>query len=126
FLIAFSMLSFGMLAAFAARMTVRRRGFPSESPPPTRVATVISLISLVNTRPRLASAAPFLCLIVCHFECPDMEPLYREKCVKDIVSRGRPKSEEARGIIPRASDFIPAMSYSSTPLPAQYHRRWRA
>src|SRR3989441_6468669 len=90
------MLSFGMLAAFAARITVRRRGFPSGSPPPTRAATVISLISLVNTLPRLASAAPFLCLMVCHFECPDMEPLYWEKSVESIVSRGRPKSEEAR------------------------------
>src|SRR2546426_5817209 len=96
FLIAFSMLSFGMLEAFAARITVRRRGFPSGSPPPTRAATVISLISLVNTLPRLASAAPFLCLMVCHFECPDMEPLYWEKSVESIVSRGRPKSEEAR------------------------------
>jgi len=26
----------------------------------------------VNTRPRFASVAPFLCLIVAHFECPDM------------------------------------------------------
>src|SRR5260370_41508828 len=26
----------------------------------------------VNTRPRFASVAPFLCLTVAHFECPDM------------------------------------------------------
>jgi hypothetical protein len=26
----------------------------------------------VKTFPRLASAAPFLCLMVCHFEWPDM------------------------------------------------------
>jgi hypothetical protein len=26
----------------------------------------------VNTLPRLASSAPFLCLIVAHFEWPDM------------------------------------------------------
>ncbi len=75
-MMAFSILSFGMLAAFAARTTVRSRGFPSGSPPPTRAATVISLISFVKTRPRLASAAPFLCLMVCHFECPDMKDLY--------------------------------------------------
>ena len=40
--------------------------------PPVRAATVISLISLVKILPRLASSAPFLCLIVCHLECPDI------------------------------------------------------
>ena len=40
--------------------------------PPVRAATVISLINLVKTLPRLASNAPFLCLIVCHLECPDI------------------------------------------------------
>jgi len=39
---------------------------------PLRAATVISLISLVKTLPRLASMAAFLCLIVLHFECPDI------------------------------------------------------
>jgi hypothetical protein len=33
----------------------------------------ISLISRVKILPRLASRAPFLCLIVAHFEWPDME-----------------------------------------------------
>jgi hypothetical protein len=28
---------------------------------------------LVKSLPRLASVAPFLCLIECHFECPDIE-----------------------------------------------------
>src|SRR5258705_2537573 len=69
---ALSMLSFGMLATLAAATTVRSRGLPFGSPPPTRAATVISLMIFVNTRPRLASAAPFLCLIVCHLEWPDM------------------------------------------------------
>src|SRR6185369_16859565 len=40
--------------------------------PPVRAATVISLINFVNSLPRLASSAPFLCLILCHFECPDI------------------------------------------------------
>src|SRR5262249_9266076 len=66
------MFSEGMLFAFASLMIVRRRGLVSASPPPARAATVNSLIRRVNTFPRLASAAPFLCLMVCHLECPDI------------------------------------------------------
>src|SRR5687767_5917774 len=67
-----SMFSRGMLFALASATIVRRRGFFSGSPPPLRAATVNSLMIRVNTLPRLASAAPFLCLIVCHLEWPDM------------------------------------------------------
>ena len=66
------MFSAGMLLDLAAAMAARSLGFPSGSPPPSRAATVISLIRLVNSLPRLASAAPFLCLMLCHLECPDM------------------------------------------------------
>src|SRR5688500_19012260 len=66
------MLSAGMLTDFASAMIVRRRGFESGSPPPARAATVNSLMIRVKTLPRLASAAPFLCLMVCHLEWPDM------------------------------------------------------
>src|SRR5882672_11987092 len=62
----------GMFAAFAARIAVRKRGLEFGSPPPMRAAMLISRMMRVNTRPRLASVAPFLCLIVAHFECPDM------------------------------------------------------
>src|SRR5258708_6352937 len=62
----------GMFAALAARIAVRRRGLEFGSPPPMRAAMLISRMIRVNTRPRLASVAPFLCLIVAHFECPDM------------------------------------------------------
>src|SRR5467141_5447418 len=61
-----------MFAAFAARIAVRRRGLVFGSPPPMRAAMLISRMILVKTRPRFASVAPFLCLIVAHFECPDM------------------------------------------------------
>src|SRR5215471_17523752 len=67
-----SMLSFGMFSFFAARIAVRRRGLELASPPPMREAMVISRIRRVKTRPRLASVAAFLCLMVAHFECPDM------------------------------------------------------
>src|SRR5882724_12451465 len=67
------MLSAGMFSALAAAMAVRKRGFPSGSPPPAFAAMVISLIRRVKILPRLASSAPFLCLIVAHLEWPDME-----------------------------------------------------
>jgi hypothetical protein len=35
----------------------------------------ISRISFVKMRPRFASVAAFLCLIVAHFECPDISCL---------------------------------------------------
>src|SRR4249919_1442249 len=69
------MLSAGMLTCFASAMIVRRRGFMSGSPPPLRAATESSLMMRVKILPRFASAAPFLCLIVCHLEWPDMQKL---------------------------------------------------
>src|SRR5215468_149148 len=66
------MFSRGMLFALASAMMVRKRGFMSGSPPPVRAATANSLIRRVKIFPRLASAAPFLCLMECHLECPDM------------------------------------------------------
>src|SRR5579864_2766548 len=66
------MLSAGMFSALAAAIAVRKRGLVSGSPPPLLAAMVISLISRVKILPRLASSAPFLCLIVAHLEWPDM------------------------------------------------------
>src|ERR1043165_7492605 len=66
------MVSLGILPALASLIALRRRALASGSPPPLRAATVISLINFVNSLPRLASSAPFLCLILCHFECPDI------------------------------------------------------
>ena len=77
------MLSAGMLTDFASAMIVRRRGFMSGSPPPLRAATVNSLMMRVKTLPRLASAAPFLCLIVCHLEWPDMMKTPQESWKND-------------------------------------------
>src|SRR5579872_796743 len=74
-----SILSFGMFSPLAARMAVRRRGFVSGSAPPTRAAMVNSRITLVKILPRRASVAAFLCLIVAHLECPDMDKPSQEK-----------------------------------------------
>ena len=72
------MFSFGMFSFFAAAMAVRSRGLEFASPPPMRAAIVISRMMRVKTRPRFASVAAFLCLIVAHFECPDMTiPLFQ-------------------------------------------------
>ena len=76
------MLSAGMLLGLASAMIVRSRGFMSGSPPPTRAATVSSLMMRVKILPRLASAAPFLCLIVCHLEWPDMAELHENQRIK--------------------------------------------
>src|SRR5205814_7446207 len=65
------MLSAGMFSALAAAMAVRKRGLVSGSPP-FFAAIEISLIRRVKALPRLASSAPFLCLIVAHLEWPDI------------------------------------------------------
>src|SRR5580658_10077257 len=65
------MLSCGIFSAFAAKTAVRSRALVSGLPPPF-AATAISLSRRVKILPRLASSAPFLCLIVAHFECPDI------------------------------------------------------
>src|SRR3954447_19380321 len=70
-LTAFIIVSLGMFNALASSIALRRRALPDGSPPP-RAATVNSLMSRENALPRLASIAPFLCLIECHLECPDI------------------------------------------------------
>src|SRR6201995_2901051 len=70
---AFWILSFGIDASRAFWTAVPRAGFPSRSPPPSRAATVIARASLEKSLPRFASAAPFLCLIDDHLECPDIQ-----------------------------------------------------
>src|SRR5262245_113180 len=84
------MFSRGMLFALASAMIVRRRGLVPGSPPPLRAATVNSLMMRVKALPRLASAAPFLCLIVCHLEWPDMAetPTKTRKTGPGILPRG--------------------------------------
>src|SRR5205823_2137726 len=42
------------------------------SPPPLRAAMMMARLNLLHSLPRLASMAPFLCLIVAQWECPDM------------------------------------------------------
>src|SRR2546430_14064562 len=86
-------LSAGMFSALAAAIAVLRRGFLSESPP-LFAAMLISLIRRVKIFPRLASSAPFLCLIVAHLLWPDIvQPLLETSFVLDylIAERLYPK-----------------------------------
>src|SRR5258708_2609349 len=69
------MLSLGIEASRAFWMALARAGFASESPPPSRAATVIARASFVNCCPRLASTAAFRCLIDDHFEWPDIDSI---------------------------------------------------
>src|SRR6476619_6297140 len=88
------MLSFGIEASRAFWIAVARAGLPSGSPPPSRAATVIARASLVKSLPRLASAAPFLCLIEDHFECPDTASILGGRPGTERGARGAPRSCE--------------------------------
>src|SRR6266571_6726331 len=128
FWIARLMLSAGMLTDLAFSTAVRRRGFELGSPPPRRAAIDISRMILVKILPRLASRAPFLCLMEAHLECPDIGSLlqtaWRMRVYHPPEQQKSPDAW-ASGLRERQEKF-PATSYSPTRLPWQYHRRWRA
>src|SRR6478736_5768958 len=65
-----SMLSIGTELSRAFWILVRSVALESGSPPPDLAATSISRHRRAKSFPRAASAAPFLCLMECHFECP--------------------------------------------------------
>src|SRR5437899_1137394 len=90
-----SMLSVGMLFWRAVVTAVRSRGFALRSPPPSRAATVISLMNLVKSLPRRASLSAFLCLIELHLEWPDMA---RCPAVPQAPRRVNHESQGERGI----------------------------
>src|SRR5579885_2180136 len=71
FAIARSMLSFGIEYDFAFSIAFCSARLFAGSPPPFFAATMIAFESFEKSCPRLASAAPFLCLIEDHLLCPD-------------------------------------------------------
>src|SRR5438067_13908761 len=79
------MLSFGIEYDFAFSIAFWSAEFPEGSPPPSLAATMIERVSLVKSLPRLASAAPFLCLIEDHLLCPDKTRLLQEPFVEPRV-----------------------------------------
>src|SRR6266480_2775537 len=90
------MLSAGMFTDLAFSTAVRRRGLELGSPPPIRAAIDISRMILVKTLPRLASRAPFLCLMDAHLECPDIGSLLQTAWrVRVYHPSGQQKSPDA-------------------------------
>src|SRR5437868_10092683 len=69
------MVSFGIEYERAFSIAFCSARFAAGSPPPSFAATMSARVSFVNSCPRFASAAPFLCLIVDHLLCPDTRRL---------------------------------------------------
>src|SRR5437773_9912322 len=65
------MLSFGIEYDLAFSIAFCSARLFAGSAPPSLAATMIARESLEKSLPRLASAAPFLCLIDDHLLCPD-------------------------------------------------------
>src|SRR5258707_9939533 len=79
------MLSFGMEYDFAFSIAFCSARLPPGSAPPSFAATMIARESFEKSLPRLASAAPFLCLIDDHLLCPDTCHLLEEPLVQPRV-----------------------------------------
>src|SRR6266571_3597518 len=75
------MLSLGTEFFLAFWIASYRVGLPAGSPPPVRAATSTFLIRRAKSLPRLASMAAFLCLVVAHFEWPDIAPPLLSLCL---------------------------------------------
>src|SRR3954451_25244269 len=99
------MLSFGIEYERAFSIAFASARLPSGSPPPSLAATMIARESLEKSLPRLASAAPFLCLIDDHLLCPDtnflphglQEQFVQPRVVRQLgVERGHEVAPVAR------------------------------
>src|SRR5215813_839728 len=117
FLIARSIVSFGMFTPRALSTAARNRGLPLMSPPPSRAEIVSSLMTFVHSFDFLESEASFLCLIFDHRLCPDMVViLYHSQAGPAAVLLGR----EAR-----RSPAAARRPAEETRLPPGAHRRER-
>src|SRR5246127_2880788 len=101
-----SMLSLGtelFLAFWIASYSV---GLPPGSPPPTRAATSMFLISRANSLPRRASLTAFWCLVVAHLEWPliGLLPLLSlSKFAQRVYVDGRRRLSSLSPDVPTAS-----------------------
>src|ERR1700722_17143562 len=86
------MFSLGIDASLALRTAFSSTTLVSGSPPPSRAATMIARESLENCAPLRESTIAFLCLMLDHFECPDIPRSLRIR-----TSRARPARHAALG-----------------------------
>src|SRR5687767_1571813 len=110
------MLSAGMLTLLALSTAVRRRGLEATSPPPIRAAMDISRMILVKILPRLASRAPFLCLIEAHLEWPDIQKLLK---IWRILPLFREDDPDIRPRVPRAPPIVAEHPIDGKPGPIE-------
>src|SRR5207302_5407900 len=61
------------------------------SPPPWRAAMMIARLSLLHSLPRLASMAPFLCLMVAQWEWPDMTSPFSDRLTRCVLGLHLPE-----------------------------------
>src|SRR5437879_3806914 len=108
--IARSMLSLGIDASLALRTAFSSVAFALGSPPPARGAAMIARASVENCAPRRESTTAFLCLMLDHFECPDISGVY-ELAPRRIACRvsASPspdifKAYDIRGLYPEQID----------------------
>src|SRR6059058_4707189 len=94
------MLSFGIEYERAFSIAFCSARFAAGSGPPSRAATMIARASFEKSLPRLASAAPFLCLIDDHLLCPDTVRSYRgTRRLPEPKAAGRPRLDWAMGSV---------------------------
>src|SRR5204863_8095725 len=103
------MLSLGTLSARASRMAFASFRFMSGLPPPSLAAIWMARQSFDHSLPRRASAAPFLCLMVAQWECPDMRTLYRPHRARSIPAsrRGSARGRHSRTGFQGGRGFLP-------------------
>src|SRR6266849_6817778 len=96
------MLSFGMEYERAFSIAFCSARLPPGSGPPSFAATMIARDSFEKSLPRLASAAPFLCLIDDHLLCPDKADLLEEPLVQPrVVGQLRMERRDEEAPLPR-------------------------
>src|SRR5215212_6562688 len=117
------MLSLGTEFFFAFWIASYSVGLPAGSPPPTRAATSMFLISLANSLPRRASITAFLCLVVAHLECPDMaEEFNSARSLSGAACHPQPEQRSAPRFVAscRAVEALQPLIRAGRPT-----RKWR-
>src|SRR5436190_6256480 len=105
------MVSTGKELSRAFWIMLRNVAFDVGSPPPERAAISIWRMRTAKSFPRLASAAPFLCLIECHFEWPDISspsPTAQEELVHAHIAceLGVKRSEQQGALAPEHGRIV--------------------